>query len=893
MTLTPGARLGSYEIAAAIGAGGMGEVYRATDSRLKRVVAIKVLPAAVAADADRLARFQREAEVLASLNHPNVAAVYGLEKTPDCTALVMEFIDGDDLSQRIAGGAIPMDEALAIAKQIAAALEAAHEQGIVHRDLKPANIKVRPDGSVKVLDFGLAKAMEPAVADGATAAITSPALTGVGTILGTAAYMAPEQAKGRSVDKRADIWAFGVILYEMVTGKPLFAGDTVVETLAAVVTKAPDLSLAPAAVRPLLRATLESDPRRRLRDIGDAFRLLETTTPRSEPIARQSRALVVGLALAAIAALVVAGFAWTRPPAAQASAPLRLQINFPPGASPDAGMALSPDGRRLAFIVVDPKGLQSVWMRELDSFEARPVPGTENVQTVPLFWSHDSRWLAFVSDGGLQRVNVVEGGDPVVVRPGGEIGGDWNAEGSIIFGTNPANRDGGRGGLFRVPAAGGDLVPLTVVDTARGDYAHHHPTFLPDGRRFLYLRTARPQERSGIYLGSLDTKPENQSTERLIATEYGPVFFVQSPDSASGLLFFLRDNVLLAQRFDPERVALSGDPIRVASPVGSFIDRALFSVSRGGTIVYTTSATALTRQLAWVDRDGKVLNSVGSAATLQEVALSPDGASAAVAIPDLLSSSARTELWIWNLARGTQTLFSIGTGVFAPVWSADNTRLAFTDGNNLYERPVTALEDARLIFRAAPGDQIRPTAWSPDGRIILVSRENPQAGRDIWAVSRADGKATPLIFTPAAERDGRFSPDGKWVAYTGVDASGQNVYVTGVDNSSGTVKVAGGPWRVSSGGGRNPIWRADSHEIHYEGPESMMAVPVFTDAGFTVGSASVLPAFTTTTRMLATRTGFIDVTADGKRFLVARSVDAPTTRAPVHVLLNWRPPDGR
>jgi eukaryotic-like serine/threonine-protein kinase len=889
MAIAPGTRLGPYVVNSLIGVGGMGEVYQATDTNLSRSVAIKVLPDSMAADADRVARFDREAKTLAALSHPNIALIYGVERSDRQLALIMELVDGETLADRISSGPIPVDEALAIAKQIAGALEAAHEQGIVHRDLKPANIKLRPDGQPKVLDFGLAKAMD-SVADGATMAITSPALvTGAGLILGTAAYMAPEHAKGRSVDKRADIWAFGVILYEMVTGKPLFAGETVVETLAAVVTKAPDLSLAPAAVRPLLQATLEPDPRRRLRDIGDAFRFLELAPPQPVSRARQSRALMTGLGAAAVLASLLAAFIWIQRPSPPNSEPLRLQINFPPGASPDAGMALSPDGRRLAFFVVDPKGQRSVWVRELDSFEARPLPGTENVFTVPLFWSYDSRSLGFVSERGVQRVNVVGGGDPAVISSLGEIGADWSADGTIIFGTNPAARAGGGGGLFRVAAGGGEAVPVTVVDTARGEYAHHHPRFLPDGRRFLYLRTMRPQDRSGIYVGSLDTTPENQSTDRLLATEYGPVFFVPSPGRTSGLLFFQRDNMLLAQPFDPERVALTGEPIQVASPVGVFIDRALFYVSRGGTILYTTSATALTRQLTWVDRGGKVLNTVGSTATLNEAALSPDGTQAAVAIPDLLSSSARIDLWIWNLVRGTQTLFASGDAQFGPVWSADGTRLVFTNGNALYERPRTALEDARLISRATPGDQIRSTSWSADGRFILVNRENPQAGRDIWAVSRADGTAAPLIVTPAVERDAQFSPDGKWIAYTMIDSSGQNVYVTGVDASSQTLRAGGGPWRVSAGGGRDARWRADSRELYYAGPESMMSVPVFTDAGFAVGAPTALPAFSTTAGVLGGRLGFVDVSADGKRFLDARSVDVPTTRAPANVLLNWKP----
>ena len=561
-------------------------------------------------------------------------------------------------------------------------------------------------------------------------------------------------------------------------------------------------------------------------------------------------------------------------------------------------MALSPDGKRVAFVMVNAQGERSAWVRDLDSFEARPVRGAENTLTNPLFWSDDSRWLGFSSGNAVRKANVVEGGDPIPIVEGGQIGASWNADGTLVYGTNPGRNSGGA--IFRVPAAGGEPTPLTVVDTARGEVAHHHPTFLPDGHRFLYLRAARPQERSGIFVGSLDKKPEEQSPERLIATAYGPVFFVQSRTSAGGLLFYLRDNTLMAQPFDPDRVALAGDPIAVASPVGSFIDRALFYVSRHGTIVYTTSATVLTQQLTWFDRRGTVLSTVGAPATLSNVALSADGTKAVVVKIDLASASFRRELWIWDLVRGTQTVFASGAGAYRAVWSPDNTRLAFAaDFTELYERSVTGLDEPRLLLRGTPNDQLQPTSWSPDSRVILFSRQNPQTGTDIWALSRGEKDPVPLIQTRAAEGDARFSPDGKWIAYTVSEAPGQSeVYVTAVLATAPTLKVGGGPWRVSSGGGGNAHWGADSREIYYEGPQSTMVVPVVTDAGFAVGPATPVTGVETTAGAGGTGAGspasrmeLVDVSADGKRLLFTRPVgNTGTTRAPVNVLLNWSPP---
>jgi Tol biopolymer transport system component len=882
----------------------MGQVYRARDTRLNRDVAIKVLLPAVANDPDRLARFSREAQLLASLNHQNIAHVHGLEESEGTRALVMEFVEGEPLSARIARGVLALDEALAIARQIADALEAAHERGIVHRDLKPANIMVMAEGQVKVLDFGLAKAIEAgeagatgrAGADETTSpTMTSPAMTAAGMILGTAAYMAPEQARGKSVDKRADIWAFGVIVFEMLTGKPLFAADSIADTFAAIVSKTPDWSQLPHDIRPLVQAALEKDPRRRLRDIGDAFRLVgsATATAQSQPPRRSG--VLAAMGAVALLALAVAIAGWLRQTPTPTAPELRLQITLPRGAQPDFGISVSPDGRRVVFVVPKTDGTRGAWIRELNNIEARPIPGAENLDTAPVFWSPDGRWIGFSSAGTLQKVDVLSGGPAVRIASVGQIGAAWNTDGTIVYGTNPGGNGGGS--VFRVAASGGTPVQLTNVDTSRGEYAHHHPTFLPDGRHFLYLRAARaqPDNRSGIYVGSIDATPDQQSTERLIATTFGPVFFVPSKGDSRGFLLFLRDGSLVAQRFDPATLALSGEPQQVATPVGGFIDRALFFVGGTGTIVYTAAAPVFSMQFTWVDREGKTLRTVGEPGVVSSAVRSPDGRRVATTVVDIGSATEKRELWISDLERGTKSLFWFKSPVMGPpVWSPDSTRVLFPlvdNGPQLYERALDGVQDGRVLFKGNRGEPLGASSWSPDGRFVLFNRLDQATANDIWAVSVSDGTATPLLKTPAPERDGQFSPDGRWIAYTATDGGRQEVYVTAVTSFSPTVAVGGGPWRVSSGGGNLPRWRADGREIFYAGPTSMMAAPVSTGSGFAAGTPVAVGG--TAGQNTFGRFGFIDASRDGRELLFARPATNDASREPVNVIVNWTPDASR
>ena len=594
MSLSAGTRLGPYEILAPIGAGGMGEVYRATDTRLHREVAVKV-------SAERFSeRFEREAKAIAALNHTNICTVHDVGPN----YLVMELVEGPTLAERIKQGPIPLDEALKIARQIGEALEAAHEKGVVHRDLKPGNVKIKPDGTVKVLDFGLAKM------DGgyATASENSPTLTmgetKAGVILGTAAYMAPEQARGKQVDKRADIWAFGVVLNEMVTGKRLFGGEDLSEVLASVIKEEPRWDVVPPKLQRLLKACLEKDPKRRLRDIGDAWRLLEEPPA---PLAAPSRSPgpgkrigTAGWIAAGVFALAAGGVSVVhfreQAPVAEL---VRFQVPPPAKNNFDIYLALSPDGRHLAFTATGTDGLIRIWVRDLETLEARPLNGTDGAGS--LMWSPDSRAIAFGMGNQLKKVDIA-GGPPLTLcdSPNTVGSGAWSKSGVVIFGGR------GAGPLRQVSEAGGAASPVTALE---GGGYHSFPSFLPDGRHFIYYRSAGGPEKQGIYLGSLDAKPNEQSSKRLVATSFGAVYGPSS-NGGTGRVLFLREGTLMAQPFDDKRLELAGEAVPVAEHVGSTNQYGNFSAAANGSLVYRTGSAGNT-QLTWLDSQGKALNPVG------------------------------------------------------------------------------------------------------------------------------------------------------------------------------------------------------------------------------------------------------------------------------------------
>jgi Tol biopolymer transport system component len=874
------------------------------------------LPDAFARDPERLARFRREAQVLAQLNHPHIAAIHGFEESDGLQALVLELVEGPTLADRIAAGPVAVEDALPIARQIAEALEAAHEQGIVHRDLKPANIKVRPDGTVKVLDFGLAKALGPPenghyVQDDrgvrlqpdltASPTITSPAMvSGAGLILGTAAYMSPEQAAGKPVDKRADIWAFGVILWEMLTEKRLFDGETVPHTLADVLRGEIDFSKLPSGtphpIRALLQRCLDRNIKNRLRDIGEARVTIEkylanpANTREASLAARSSTArspmtvAAIGVAAVAIVAAAIVSFVHFResPPAA---APVRFQILPPDETAFTSSAVLSPDGRQLAYPAAGTAGQVVLWIRSFDSLETRQLSGTEGAGR-PV-WSPDSRYLAFGAGGVLKTIDV-SGGPPQTLceYTGGWREGAWSTEDVILFGAGPS-------GLWEVAARGGTPVQVTTVDRLRGEVQHSGPSFLPDGRRFLYHRASAEPENNGIYLGSLDAKPEEQPTVQLVAADSAPAY-VPSPNSSGGSLFFLRGGTLLIQSFDGQS-ALIGNAIPIAVDVGSTGTHGWFSVSATGTLAFRTGSGGVSKSnLLWFDRRGKRLGQVGPTANYGNVGLSPDGKKVFVERRETSTNIPGGVLvWrLWNaeISRGIFSRVNPSEGAEVSLAPSPDGRVAFSstlDGalGDLYWISSSGVGSPEpLLVNSSPTTK-HPNHISPDGRFLIYDDHTAQR-QDLWILPlhilpSGERKPIPFLVTQADEWFGQFSPDGKWIAYTSDDSGRREVYVQGFapDRNPAT---AVGKWQISTDGGEKPRWRRDGTELYYIAPDrKLMAVPVKIGPAFEPGVA--IPLFETNV------TGVIpyDVSADG-RFLINTISEAGPTASPVTVVLNWQ-----
>ena len=700
-----------------IGAGGMGEVYRARDRRLNRDVAIKVLPDSVSSDPERVVRLEREARTLAALNHPHIGAIYDFERVDGTSRLVLELVDGPTLADRLRGGALAVDEALTIAEQIAGALAAAHDTGIIHRDLKPANIKVTPGGSVKVLDFGLAKAFHPMQPTRDTEVTVSvPAdMTRGGTVLGTPAYMSPEQARGEVVDKRTDIWAFGVVLYEMLTGRRPFAGQTVTDTIAAVLKEDPDWNLVPARARRLVRRCLEKDPRRRLRDIGDAMTLLDDTIQPAPPFARATL-MPSGWPIAAVLLLTaIAGLLFARrgepPPVLNQ---VRFVISLPGAVTIDAPI-VSPDGRSVAFLgqTSDAPNTPRLWLHSLHSGESRQLFQANKIAGTP-FWSPDSRFIAFFADGKLQRMDVAGGAVHTVCDLRGlSSGGSWSRNDVIVFSTDV---------LMRVPASGGTPAPLTALDVARKEIGHYLPRFLPDGRRFLYLRVSPTTDASGIYVGTLDAKPEQQDTSRLVATRAGPIY-APPQQGQTGRLLFLRGSTLMAQAFDPMRLELGGEAVpvadHVASPAIPSSRYAHASVSDTGLLAYRLSET-FTGVPVWVDRDGREQGSAvqDPLPEPQNPRLAPDGKRLALMLEG--------NLWVYDLTGKPPVKLTFDGRSDIPLWTRDGRRVVYASnasptGLRCVSSTGSGNETPQL---ESPIGHYHPHAWSADGReMIAVQRE--------------------------------------------------------------------------------------------------------------------------------------------------------------------------
>jgi Tol biopolymer transport system component len=889
MTLAVGTKLGSYEVAAPIGAGGMGEVYQAHDTKLGRDVAIKVLPEAFAHDAERLARFQREAKMLAALNHPNIATIHGLEQSGSTSYLVMELVSGETLAERIKrDGAVPIEEALAIAKQIAEALEAAHEKGIIHRDLKPANVKVTPEGKVKVLDFGLAKAFagDATTEDIGNSPTLSMAATMQGVILGTAAYMSPEQAKGKAVDKRTDIWAFGAVLYELLTGKAAFHGEDVGDILAAVVRAEPDWQALPdvtaVKIRDLLRRCLQKDKTLRLRDAGDArieiHEALTTPTP-AEPAAVQRKTPLGNIRAAwsvAAVAIVTAALGWgafaylrRAPDGAQ---PVRFFVSPPEtrrlamSAPTTTGafvnpLAISPDGSRIAIVAEGGDGKSQLWVRSLDTLAAQPLAGTEGA--FQPFWSPDSRFIAFFAGGKLKKIEV-SGGPPITLCDAPDPrNGTWNRDGVIVFGPTASSS------LQRVSASGG--VPTAATTLGQGETVHVRPFFLPDSQHFLY-RAATGPGGGPIYVGSLN------SAERKF------LFDADSSNVAysEGHLLFLRETTLMAQPFDARRLVVVGDAFPIAENILTGVitnPTGVFSVSQNGVLVYQTGTAAAGGQLLWLDRSGKQIGALGDPALYSDLELSPDGKRASVSISDQAGKG--RDIWLYDVARGLRTRFTFGPGAaITSIWSPDGSRIVFNVNRkghlDLYQKSSSGAGAEEVVLE--DNFDKYPTSWSPDGRFILYRTGAGQSGRELFILPiSGDHKPVRFLSTKFDEGFGQFSPDGRWVAYRSNESGRNEIYVAPFPGP-------GGKWQISTAGGELPRWRHDGTEIFYLAPNNKLMAAAVNSKSASFEVLAVKPLVETHI-VLGGRDAY-SVSADGQRFLI-NSAPEQEASAPITVILNW------
>ena len=913
MTVGPGVRVGPYEVMALLGEGGMGKVWRAHHTALKRDDALKVLPDSFAADLDRVARFQREAQVLASLNHPNIAHVYGLEQAAGVQALVMELVDGPTLADRIGQGPVPIDEALPIARQIAEALEAAHESGIVHRDLKPANIKLRPDGTVKVLDFGLAKAMEPSgtspfgVSQSPT--ITTPAITLAGIILGTAAYMAPEQARGKPVDKRADIWAFGAVLYEMLTGRKAFDADDASMTLAAVMMKEPDWTALPPAtspgIRSLLTRCLNKDPKARLRDIGEARLQIQQALSgvpeeRKEPVASHAnagrlRALPWALAVIGFAAAAASLVMWAPWRHAPPSTLLRLEAGIGVDADlfTDQGAAaiLSPDGKTLAFVAqktsaTDPQ----LYVRRLDQLTAATLAGTDGAKNP--FFSPDGSWIGFFAGGKLKKV-AASGGAVVILcdAPDGR-GGTWADDDTITFLPVSSARGGpdGGGGLLRVPAVGGHPEPVTTVGD--DELTQRWPQLLPGGNALIYTVTNAPAIRAsaGAYAdANIVAQTIPKGTPKIV--QRGGYF---GRYLKSGHLVYVHDGTLFAAPFDLTRLQLVGSPVPVLEGMvfGPNNGSAQIAVSDGGTLVYVPGGSRLTRgfQFEWRDRAGKATplpSAVASNWTTVQIA--PDGHRIAGVIAD----SNRPDVWIYDIDREVPSRLTTDPrmGAFSPVWTPDSTRVAYTlGGRSLYWRRADGTGEVQRLTNG-PNNQT-PVSWHPTGKFLAFEEINPGKLSDIMilpidgseSAGWKPGTPAPFLNTEFQEQDPTFSPDGKWLAFMSNKSGHPEVYVRPFPASPGE-------WTISTGGGggaRFPVWSRARPELFYttlQGDLMMVSYTVKGDA-FVAGKPEPWSKERFQTAGTVRR---FDLHPDGNRFLLSPMPrqDTSVKQDRVVFVFNW------
>ena len=878
MTLSAGTKLGPYEILSPIGAGGMGEVYRAQDTRLERTVAVKVLPAHMSSSAESRQRFEREAKTISQLSHPHICALYDVGSEGETEYLVMEFLEGETLGDRLGKGALPLDQTLRFGVEIADALDKAHRQGIVHRDLKPGNVMLTKSG-VKLLDFGLAKAMAPVAQQSGLTSLPTVAgaanLTQAGTILGTFQYMSPEQLEGKEADARTDIFALGAVLYEMVTGRKAFSGTSQASLISAIMKEEPApisgiQPMSPPALDRVVRTCLSKDPEDRwqsARDVANELKWIaegsQAGVPTKVSARRKSRErtawVLAALTTAAAVALAVAHFRQPPHPAQLIRASIVL-----PEKTFIGDVALSPEGGKLAFTVGNTAGVFTLWVRDLDAGAARQIAGSDGARFP--FWSPDGRFVAFFADGKLKKVEAGGGALLAICDAENGVGGSWNRDGTIVFGPLPT------AGLFRVLASGGKPVPVTKLAAARHEKAHRYPFFLPDGRHFVYTATSlgggAGEESDAIRLASLDGREDRLLVGTLSNAQY-----------TAGRLLYARDDTLVAQGFDPDRGALRGEPVVLEPRVFRATDWAgFFAFSASEQAIVTAVQFVVPSQLGWFDRSGKALGSVGPPETFGVFRLSPDERQVAATVMN--ASKNRSEIWTVDVASGSASKLTSGSRPsYGPIWSPDGSRV-------FYASVTTPTSMPSVWFKAIDGskeqpfletpDNETPWDWSPDGRFLAVLRVPLEGKRfnELWILPASDPKhPVPFATEYQDQGDARFSPDGKWLAYISNESGSPEVYVRPFPGPGGT-------WKVSVAGGFLPQWRGDGKEMFYLSPDNkLMTVPVSLAPTFHAGAPAVLFS-------LQSSASLFEAARDGKRFLV-NTVPEGTGSPPLNLLMNW------
>jgi serine/threonine protein kinase len=875
MTLVAGTKLGRYEIRSKIGEGGMGEVYRAFDPKINREVAVKILPPALSADKDRLARFEQEAQAAGALNHPNILVIHHIDTHDGAPYIVSELLEGETLRERMGGTALPQRKAIEYALQVAHGLAAAHDQGIVHRDLKPENIFITRDGRLKILDFGLAKLT--ASSDGSQSQTEVPTRrvnTDPGVVMGTIGYMSPEQLRSKPADHRSDIFSFGAILYEMLSGRRAFRGESTADTISSILREdPPDLSTTNRGVNPALERVvnhcLEKNPEERFNSARDlAFAIealsgstnLSSSTVVSELPARRRKLrellpwAVAGLFLLATVTLAILYF---RRAAPADERPVRFVISMPEKAAEIATPLISPDSRTIAFLATS-DGKRFLYVRPLDSVTAYRLNGTDDAY-MP-FWSPDSRYLGFFSDNKLKKIEVSGGPAQTLCDARNAAGGGWNRDGVIIFGMET-------NGMQRVSAAGGSPTLVLKLDDSRKEAVQAYPSFLPDGRHFLYQSWNGSGDETNIFVASLDggeRKPlmKNDSNAAYVAPGY---------------LLFARNTTLMAQSFDAAKLQLSGEPFPVVEQVAFSVASGYsnFSVSDNGTLVYW-NGSPLSRQLVWFDRAGKQLNVVGPPGEYNDVVLSPDEKRAALQRDD----STNSDIWLMDLERGVPGRFTFSPELDDdPAWSPDGNSIVFNSGRGgvrgLYRKASSGAGNEELLAKA---DVVtNGIDWSADGKFIVFESSDPQRGGNLWVLPLfGEMKPYVVLQTEFNESHGRFSPDSRWLAYVSNESGRNEVYVQSFPPS-------GGKWQVSTTGGSQPHWRSDGKELFYMTPDrKLMAVDVNPQQSFEVGAPKLL--FQTTVARYEAPNRYA-VSRDGQRFLINSAVEEVSHT--MTVVLNW------